>query len=77
MIDENMISDEASVNDLPENTYMSVRGYVIDAQRQVYSAVNSAMVSAYWNIGREIYQAYGENERAEYGKQVLQLYPNG
>lgn len=54
-----------------ENTYLSIRNHVIDAQRKVYSAVNSAMVEAYWEIGKEIYEACGENERAEYGKQVL------
>lgn len=54
-----------------ESTYLMIRNHVIDAQRKVYSAVNSAMVDAYWNIGKEIYEACGENERAEYGKQVL------
>ena len=29
------------------------------------------MVIAYWNIGKQIYEACGENERAEYGKQLL------
>ncbi|MBQ7148900.1 MAG: hypothetical protein IJR96_09130 [Pseudobutyrivibrio sp.] len=29
------------------------------------------MVIAYWNIGKQIYDACGENERAEYGKQLL------
>ena len=38
---------------------------------QVSAAVNSAMVIAYWNIGQQIYDACGENERAEYGKQLL------
>ena len=54
-----------------ENAYISIRGYVIDAQRQVYSAVNTAMVTAYWNIGKTIYEICGENERAAYGKQIL------
>ena len=56
-----------------ENTYQTIRGYVIDAQRKVYAAVNSAMVGAYWNIGKEIFEACGENDRATYGKQVLQF----
>lgn len=57
---------------MSEETYLSIRGYVIDAQRQVYSAVNVAMVTAYWNIGKSIYEICGENDRASYGKQVLQ-----
>ena len=48
-----------------------VRGYVIAAQKQIYSSVNSAMVTAYWNIGKQIYEACGENDRATYGKQLL------
>ncbi len=54
-----------------ENAYLSIRGYVIDAQRQVYSAVNAAMVAAYWNIGKAIYEVCGESDRAAYGKRVL------
>ena len=54
-----------------ENAYIFIRGYVIDAQRQVYSAVNTAMVTAYWNIGKTIFDICGENERAAYGKQIL------
>lgn len=55
-----------------EATYISIRGHVIDAQKQVYSAVNSAMVTAYWNIGKAIYEECGENDRAAYGKRVLE-----
>ena len=54
-----------------EDTYLTVRGYVIEAQSQIYNAVNSAMVTAYWNIGKLIFEACGENERAAYGKQLL------
>ena len=54
-----------------EKTLNTVRGYIINAQKQVYSAVNSAMVTAYWNIGKQIFEACGENDRAAYGKQLL------
>ena len=37
-----------------KDAYLSIRGYVINAQRQVYSAVNAAMVLAYWNIGKKL-----------------------
>ena len=59
-------------NPANQDTYNTVRGYIIAAQRQVTAAVNSAMVNAYWNIGKQIYEACGESERAEYGKQLLQ-----
>ena len=55
-----------------EDAYRSIRGYVIEAQGQVYAAVNAAMVTAYWKIGKSIFEACGENDRAAYGKQVLQ-----
>lgn len=44
-----------------EQTYNSVRGYVVEAQKQIYRSVNSAMVEAYRKIGKEIYEACGEN----------------
>ncbi len=55
----------------PENVYLSIRSYIVDAQRHVYSAVNVSMVTAYWNIGKAIYDVCGENGRAAYGKQIL------
>ncbi len=55
-----------------EDMYISIRSYIVDAQGQVSSAVNTAMVNAYWNIGKTIYEMCGGNDRAAYGKQVLQ-----
>ena len=49
-----------------------MRGYVVNAQQKVYKAVNSAMVEAYWQIGKAVHEACGENDRAAYGKQVIQ-----
>lgn len=63
--------DDLPIEQQSEEAYLSIRGYVIDAQRQVYSAVNAAMVTAYWNIGKSIYEVCGESDRAAYGKQVL------
>ena len=42
-----------------EDAYRSIRGYVIEAQGQVYTAVNAAMVTAYWKIGKSIFEACG------------------
>lgn len=56
---------------IDQETYSAVRGFIIAAQKQVYTAVNAAMVSAYWNIGKRIYDSCGENERAAYGKQLM------
>lgn len=54
-----------------ERAYHSIRGFVVDAQQTIYTAINSAMVTAYWNIGKTIYEISGKNDRAAYGKQVL------
>ena len=61
--------DDLPIEQQSEEAYLSIRGYVIDAQKQVYSAVNAAMVTAYWNIGKSIYEVCGESDRAAYGKQ--------
>jgi len=54
-----------------EEIYTSIRSFVITAQNRVYTAINSAMVIAYWEIGEQICKACGENDRAEYGKSLL------
>ena len=54
-----------------KETYTKVRNSVITAQSRIYSAVNTAMVQAYWEIGEQIYLACGENDRAEYGAGLL------
>jgi len=51
--------------------YESIRAALADARTRTFNAINSAMVTAYWEIGREISEAVGD--RAEYGKQLLQF----
>lgn len=60
------------IQQLTEQTYTTIRASVISAQNKVYSAVNAAMVLAYHEIGEQIYRACGENDRAEYGANLLQ-----
>ncbi len=55
-----------------EETYTTIRSRVITAQNKVAAAVNAEMVLAYHEIGEQIYKACGENDRAEYGKRLLQ-----
>lgn len=54
-----------------KETYTKVRKSIITAQSRIYSAVNTAMVQAYWEIGEQIHLACGENDRAEYGAGLL------
>lgn len=49
-----------------------VKKIIHQAKQQAYTAVNSAMVQAYWLIGRRIViDEQGGQERAEYGKQII------
>lgn len=51
--------------------YENVRTTITEAQKKVYATVNSVMVETYWNIGKQICEAQGKNERAEYGTGLL------
>ena len=61
----------ATSEDSQNRVYQSVRGFVIEARQQVYKSVNAAMVLAYWNIGKTIYETCGESDRAAYGQRIL------
>lgn len=52
-----------------ETVYQSVRSTLASARTKAVAAVNDAMVSAYWEIGRQIAEAQGD--RAEYGKHLM------
>lgn len=59
---------------LPENFHLfeSVKQVLDSAYRNVYRAANSAMVAAYWEIGRLIVEDEQKGAvRADYGKQIL------
>jgi len=57
--------------ELSENAvYNNIRTVLVTARQKAYSAVNTAMVEAYWDIGRQIMEAQ-ENKRAEYGAGLL------
>lgn len=57
----------------PDALFGRVVSILEQAQGNVVRAVNTNMVLAYWLIGREIVQELqGGEERAEYGRQVLE-----
>jgi hypothetical protein len=51
--------------------YETVKLVLFEAREKAYSAVNLAMVEAYWNIGRIVCEAQGAHERAEYGEYLI------
>ena len=68
----NRMDNELQTNYTTEQTYHSICHSIVPAKRSLSAAVNSAMVTAYWEIGEQIYKACGENDRAGYGKKLLQ-----
>ena len=56
---------------LPSELYEQITSVLEEARGKAYRAVNSAMVRAYWEIGRRIVEEQGGEERAEYGKALV------
>ncbi len=56
-----------------QDIYSEIKQTLMNSRDQAYSAVNSAMVQAYWQIGHIIVEHEQNGSlRAEYGKAVLQ-----
>ena len=55
------------------NNYINeIKKILKNARQKAYTAVNSAMVEAYWKIGRRIVEEEQRGkERAEYGKEIV------
>ena len=56
------------------NNYINeIKKILKNARQKAYTVVNSAMVEAYWKIGKRIVEEeQNGKERAEYGKEILQ-----
>ncbi len=65
------LNHDLQINQNAEQTYHSIRNSIVSAQHRLSAAINSTMVITYWEIGEQIYKACGENDRAEYGKKLL------
>jgi len=57
---ENNLPTENSDNQI----YDQIKEILLTARAKAYSAVNFAMVEAYWLIGKQIVEAQAGNERA-------------
>ena len=55
------------VESVEKELYENVRAYISAARAKVYAVANAEMVKAYWNVGREIVEKQGGNERSAYG----------
>ena len=55
------------------NYLIEIKTMLSQARQKAYSAINSAMVEAYWNIGKRIVdEEQNGADRAEYGKQIIE-----
>ena len=55
-----------------QQTYERIRAILSEARGRAYRAINTAMVAAYWEIGRVIVEEEQKGQqRAEYGKGLL------
>ena len=70
-MDEHNGKRYALYSESESKVYESIRLHLADARTKAFNAINTAMVQAYWEIGKEIAEAVGN--RAEYGKQLLQF----
>jgi predicted nuclease of restriction endonuclease-like (RecB) superfamily len=75
--EDNMSKKKGKKNDLSQQNadglFQRVAAILEQARSNVVRSVNTNMVSAYWLIGREIVEELqGGDERAEYGKQVVE-----
>ena len=59
----------SNVND--RAIYNSIKEILSKAREKAYKAVNFSMVEAYWNIGKIIVEAQGNDVRAEYGANLI------
>ena len=56
---------------LLENLYSQISQILKEARTKVATTVNTAMVQAYWHIGKQIVDAQGGEERAAYGDDLI------
>ena len=63
-----LINNDNEINNIFDN----IKELVISSRNKVYSAVNTEMLSLYWNIGKAIMEIQQGDERASYGDAVLE-----
>ena len=51
--------------------YSHIKEILEKARMKAYTAINFAMVEAYWEIGKSIVEMQGGSKTARYGKQII------
>ena len=56
---------------MEQQFYDQIKRILSEARNKVYQTANFAMVEAYWNIGKNIVEQQGGEEKAEYGVRLI------
>lgn len=56
---------------MEQKFYDEIKIILSEARNKVYQTANFAMVEAYWNIGKNIVEQQGGEEKAEYGSNLI------
>ena len=65
------MSNDLSIENI-NPIFEEIKGLINTSRNKVYSAVNTEMLSLYWNIGKIIMEIQQGNERASYGDTILE-----
>ena len=78
MEDNNNMNSKNNIrNSISTNVVDEIKSIITKGRQTAYSAVNSTMIATYWNIGRRIVEEEQQGkERAEYGKNLIDLLAN-
>ena len=68
---EQIMNMQNTSTELSDNTYSQIKQVLLRARAAVLTTVNTAMVQAYWHIGKLIVDAQGGEERAAYGDDLI------
>lgn len=67
-----MVSTMTKMIKTDESFIKEIKLLIHESRKSVAYAVNSAMSLLYWNVGKRINEEILQNNRAEYGKQILE-----
>ncbi|MDR3292974.1 MAG: PDDEXK nuclease domain-containing protein [Clostridiales bacterium] len=56
---------------LPDKLLTDLVGIIENRKQTIYRQVNSGVVLTFWEVGKRVNEEILENERAEYGKQIV------
>ena len=62
--------------ELSDNIYGQIKQILLQARSKVLTTVNTAMVQAYWHVGKLVVEAQGGEERAAYGDDLIKRISN-